>query len=293
MTTEWIEWHGGEQPVADDVVVEVKLRDDEPKNAGKGLAKEWSWLSLECDADIIAYRVIESAPAEHEIEPVAWILTDEHINELQVASISKVIERCKHAHFTNLKIRINGGWEEYETDWIKYIKPVSRPASPCQRCKELEAMQETSTEMLQSACLKDAVRGKQLAALEAEKDKLDAECDALADRIDTLESENARLTEELTRIRNIAACGTVDSWMSLSDDFKRKWFAMTLHSDAEKSKTIKEQEYQLEQQADQLAAATHAAMCWKMTKEWFGDDTIRRVEASADIAIIAAHKEGK
>lgn len=60
----------------------------------------------------------------------AWMLDDENINELQVSSIYTVINRCRHAHFTNIKIRINGAWEEFEADWIKHIKPIAAAPEP-------------------------------------------------------------------------------------------------------------------------------------------------------------------
>ena len=53
---------------------------------------------------------------------VEFKLTDENINELQVESIRKTIERCKHAHMTDIHIRINGKWEVVEADWIKHMK---------------------------------------------------------------------------------------------------------------------------------------------------------------------------
>lgn len=58
--TDWIEWHGGAQPVADDVVVEVVLAcetfaDHDPEPAP---AKEWRWQHDGRGADIIAYRIV-------------------------------------------------------------------------------------------------------------------------------------------------------------------------------------------------------------------------------------------
>lgn len=55
----------------------------------------------------------------------AWRLTNEHINELQVASVDKIIKRCRAAHFVNVRIRINGKWEEHEADWIKHMQRVA------------------------------------------------------------------------------------------------------------------------------------------------------------------------
>lgn len=54
------------------------------------------------------------------------------------------------------------------------------------------------------------------------------------------EEEAERLRNELKRIENIANCGSVDSWMTLSDEQKREWFAVTLHVDSEQAKIIRE-----------------------------------------------------
>jgi len=42
--------------------------------------------------------------------------------------------------------------------------------------------------------------------------------------LDVIES----LRQQLARITNMANCGTVDSFLLLSDDDKRKWFAMSV-----------------------------------------------------------------
>lgn len=60
------------------------------------------------------------------------------------------------------------------------------------------------------------------------------------EKAERAEEEAERLRNELKRIENIANCGSVDSWMSLSDDQKREWFAVTLHVDSEKAKIIRE-----------------------------------------------------
>lgn len=51
--------------------------------------------------------------------PTDWSLSKERINDLQQDSIVQLVKRCKQAHFVNVKVRINGQWEEYEADWIK------------------------------------------------------------------------------------------------------------------------------------------------------------------------------
>jgi ribosome-associated translation inhibitor RaiA len=60
-------------------------------------------------------------------EKYVWCLTDKHINDLQSASIERVIARLKQAHWTNiqLQVRINGGFETIEADWLKHLKPVT------------------------------------------------------------------------------------------------------------------------------------------------------------------------
>ena len=55
-------------------------------------------------------------------ELVAWLITDEAINSIQVASIQRLIDRLKHAHHTDLCVRINGQDEWFQADWIKHLK---------------------------------------------------------------------------------------------------------------------------------------------------------------------------
>lgn len=52
---------------------------------------------------------------------VAFVLTDEKINDLQVQTVQTLIDRCKRAHFVDIKIRINGKDEHYEADWLKHL----------------------------------------------------------------------------------------------------------------------------------------------------------------------------
>jgi hypothetical protein len=55
-----------------------------------------------------------------------WYLPWHAINDLQRQSVDQLIKRSKAAHFTNVKVRINGKWEESEADWIKHM--VRSPA---------------------------------------------------------------------------------------------------------------------------------------------------------------------
>lgn len=56
MSGDWIEWIGGECPVADDVLVEAKLRSG---HSGARHSQTWNWRHYASIADIVAYRVID------------------------------------------------------------------------------------------------------------------------------------------------------------------------------------------------------------------------------------------
>ena len=47
------------------------------------------------------------------------------INELQLKSLRLAIQRAKHAHHTDLNLRINGADEFYEADWLKHLDEQS------------------------------------------------------------------------------------------------------------------------------------------------------------------------
>jgi transcription elongation factor Elf1 len=71
------------------------------------------------------------------LKPVAWLLTEKNINSLQVDSIELLINRLKHAHHTDLCVRINGQDEWFQADWLKHMVRVTAPqrtepvALPC------------------------------------------------------------------------------------------------------------------------------------------------------------------
>lgn len=44
-----------------------------------------------------------------------------HLNEPMRAGMEKLIERARHAHYTNAVVRINGQDEFHEADWIKHL----------------------------------------------------------------------------------------------------------------------------------------------------------------------------
>jgi hypothetical protein len=71
---------------------------------------------------------IKEAIAELESqEPVAWLLTEKNINSLQVDSIQLLINRLKHAHHTDLCVRINGQDEWFQADWLKHMVRATPP----------------------------------------------------------------------------------------------------------------------------------------------------------------------
>jgi hypothetical protein len=73
-------------------------------------------------------QILDGAVAvKPEQEPVAWLLTDKNINSLQVDSIQRLIDRLKHAHHTDIRVRINGHDEWFEADWLKHMVRVTPP----------------------------------------------------------------------------------------------------------------------------------------------------------------------
>jgi hypothetical protein len=78
-----------------------------------------------------AIAAIKEALAQTQ-EPVAWLLTEKNINSLQVDSIQLLINRLKHAHHTDLCVRINGQDEWFQADWLKHMVR----ATPSQRTEE-------------------------------------------------------------------------------------------------------------------------------------------------------------
>lgn len=68
-------------------------------------------------------------------EQNVWCLTDQKINDLQVATIDRLIARCGAAHHVDLHVRINGQDEHYEADWLKHLKRVVDPIDQSQLLK--------------------------------------------------------------------------------------------------------------------------------------------------------------
>jgi hypothetical protein len=79
-------------------------------------------------AMLVAMTNMGQAIAEAEKqEPVAWLITDEKINSLQVDSIQRLVDRARHAHMTDIKLRINGQDEWHQADWLKHLTRTTPP----------------------------------------------------------------------------------------------------------------------------------------------------------------------
>jgi len=91
-----------------------------------------AWRDVPGNEDVVEeltkiINVVEKILAQPEQEPVAWMLTDKNINSLQVDSIQRLIDRLKHAHHTDLCVRINGQDEWFQADWLKHMVRVTPP----------------------------------------------------------------------------------------------------------------------------------------------------------------------
>jgi hypothetical protein len=112
----------GVQMTKQQIVVEVNKVSAAIKEA---LAKEKTLQALHSENERLG--LYKDAYAQPEQEPVAWMLTDKNINSLQVDSIQRLIDRLKHAHHTDLCVRINGQDEWFQADWLKHMARVPSP----------------------------------------------------------------------------------------------------------------------------------------------------------------------
>lgn len=53
---------------------------------------------------------------------IIFELDTNNINDIQLTTMRRTIERAKHAHFTTVKLRINGRDEYEEADWLRHFK---------------------------------------------------------------------------------------------------------------------------------------------------------------------------
>ena len=99
----------------------------EPCGTAEAIAVVEKALANVATNDTSKERVDEMQKQRHEQEPVAWLITDEKINSLQVDSIQRLIDRARHAHMTDIKLRINGQDEWYQADWLKHLTRTTPP----------------------------------------------------------------------------------------------------------------------------------------------------------------------
>jgi len=69
--------------------------------------------------------MIDYADIPYEDMPPAttWELPHHVLNKLQQASITEVVRMAKHAHMTDIVLRIDGRYVVYQADWIKSLEP--------------------------------------------------------------------------------------------------------------------------------------------------------------------------
>jgi len=66
---------------------------------------------------------------------IKFELDTSNINYIQLETLLRTIERSKHAHFTNVHLRINGDDQYEEADWLKYITVTeAKRGLPCPVC---------------------------------------------------------------------------------------------------------------------------------------------------------------
>ena len=82
-------------------------------------------LTFAIGSNAIAAGEAELAKPDPKNEPLTWILKYSDINPLQSDSLIKLVERSKHAHYIDVRLRINGKYEFYEADWLKHFHIVT------------------------------------------------------------------------------------------------------------------------------------------------------------------------
>lgn len=78
----------------------------------------------------MAVNVSDYTEIRQFIVDTAWFLPKSSVNDIQTKSIETLIKRTKQAHFVNVRLRINGQWEEYEADWIKHLQTAPTTQAP-------------------------------------------------------------------------------------------------------------------------------------------------------------------
>lgn len=122
---EWKRHRGGKQPVADGVLVEVKLRDgDIQKHYAEGFA--WPFTDCDVDANILKYRVISQPQAEHTdwVGPFPCATSESTVNEIELA-ISYPSGICSVEAKTE-QMETPFKWRDEVTELNAYIEKYTR-----------------------------------------------------------------------------------------------------------------------------------------------------------------------
>lgn len=96
--------------------------------SGKVIAEVFDALDEEVE---LLQEIVRRANAPTALRAVGageWCLPSEQLNKPQLESIAKLVQRTKHAHYTNVVVRINGENETYEADWIKHMTLSAAPS---------------------------------------------------------------------------------------------------------------------------------------------------------------------
>ena len=103
--SDWIEWHGGEQPVPDGTKVEVLLRDGDK---GVEKAREWLWEHDYGEGDIVKYRVV-SASTPPSIPDSSKSVPDSRIEDMK-REVKEVLAKYRTpvqiagTHYTSMTV---------------------------------------------------------------------------------------------------------------------------------------------------------------------------------------------
>lgn len=53
-----------------------------------------------------------------------WVLRGKYINEFVQKSLSNQVRLASANSLCDIEIRVNGKWERFEADWVKYLEPL-------------------------------------------------------------------------------------------------------------------------------------------------------------------------
>lgn len=69
-----------------------------------------------------------------------FVIPKQSINDLQINSMRRVVKRAKHAHWTDVDVKINGKSERFQADWIKHLSEIQLVNNLMTESAELHAV---------------------------------------------------------------------------------------------------------------------------------------------------------